>query len=72
MLDDPIFSGGLPEQAAPGLHAPPQSLTEGSEEGFAKFLTKNNGVLFENNVLQIGVKSEYKKNLGESGKEDEG
>ena len=72
VLDDPIFSGGLPEQVAPGLHAPLQSLTEGSEEGFAKFLTKNNGVLFENNVLQIGVKSEYKKNLGESGKEDEG
>ena len=24
---------------------------------------KNNGVLFENDLLQIGVKSEYKKNL---------
>ena len=26
---------------------------------------KNNGVLFENEMLQIGVKSEYKKNLGQ-------
>ena len=30
-----------------------------------RFLLKNNGVLFENEMLQIGVKSEYKKNLGE-------
>lgn len=41
-----------------------QDLTPGAEEGFMKFLTKNNGVLFENDILQIGVKSEYKKNLG--------
>ena len=30
-----------------------------------RFLLKNNGVLFENEMLQIGVKSEYKKNLGQ-------
>ena len=30
-----------------------------------RFLTKNNGVLFENDILQIGIKAEYKKNLGE-------
>ena len=29
-----------------------------------RFLLKNNGVLFENEMLQIGVKCEYKKNLG--------
>jgi AP-2 complex subunit alpha len=40
------------------------SLTPGAEEGYRKFLMKNNGVLFENDTLQIGVKSEYKKNLG--------
>ena len=40
-------------------------LTPDSEEGFSKFLLRNNGVLFENDVMQIGVKSEYKKNLGE-------
>ena len=30
-----------------------------------RFLTKSNGVLFEDEVLQIGIKSDYKKNLGE-------
>lgn len=41
-----------------------QILAPGAEEGFRKFLLKNNGVLFENDYLQIGVKSEYKNNLG--------
>lgn len=41
-----------------------EGLTPGAEEGFMKFLFKNNGVLFENDVLQIGIKSDYKKNLG--------
>ena len=27
---------------------------------------KNNGVLYENDVLQIGVKSDYKNNLGKA------
>ena len=39
-------------------------LTPGAEDGFMKFLFKNNGVLFENDILQIGIKSEYKKSLG--------
>ncbi len=64
VLDDPIL-GGLSSQPAPAaVTTPLQTLTPGSEDGFAKFLVKNNGVLFENDVLQIGVKSEYKKNLG--------
>uniref|UniRef100_A0A336M3M0 AP-2 complex subunit alpha n=1 Tax=Culicoides sonorensis TaxID=179676 RepID=A0A336M3M0_CULSO len=29
-----------------------------------KFLFRNNGVLFENELLQIGVKSEFRQNLG--------
>lgn len=29
-----------------------------------KFIFKNNGVLFENGVIQIGVKSEFRQNLG--------
>ena len=29
-----------------------------------RFLFKNNGVLFENDVLQIGIKSMYQKSLG--------
>ena len=41
------------------------SLSPGAEEGYKRFMTKSNGVLFENDILQIGVKSEFKKNLGE-------
>ncbi|XP_044125605.1 AP-2 complex subunit alpha-2 isoform X2 [Bufo gargarizans] len=36
----------------------------GSEENFERFICKNNGVLFENQLLQIGLKSEYRQNLG--------
>lgn len=43
----------------------PTDLSPGAEDGYKRFITKNNGVLFENDVLQIGVKSEFKKNLGE-------
>lgn len=32
-----------------------------------RFIFKNNGVLFENDLLQIGVKSEYRQNLGRLG-----
>ena len=31
---------------------------------YHRFLIKSNGVLYENDLLQIGVKSEFKKNLG--------
>ena len=52
--------------AAAEVTTPPTAmgLSPGAEEGFMRFLLKNNGVLFENEMLQIGVKSEYKKNLG--------
>ncbi|XP_067830468.1 AP-2 complex subunit alpha-2-like isoform X3 [Heptranchias perlo] len=30
----------------------------------SEFVCKNNGVLFENQLLQIGIKSEYRQNLG--------
>ena len=56
VLDDLSLSSSSAQQQ--------DSLTPGAEEGFMKFLFKNNGVLFENDVLQIGIKSEYKKNLG--------
>lgn len=45
-------------------------LTGGAEEAFksddslSRFICKNNGVLFENDLLQIGVKSEYREDLG--------
>nr|XP_046250214.1 AP-2 complex subunit alpha-2 isoform X1 [Scatophagus argus] len=38
--------------------------TEVSEEHFGRFVCKNNGVIFENQLLQIGLKSEYRQNLG--------
>jgi AP-2 complex subunit alpha len=51
--------------AASEVTTPPTAtgLSPGAEEGFMRFLLKNNGVLFENEMLQIGVKSdsEYKK-----------
>ena len=68
-----VFGGPPPAPAAPagvtaaaGVTSPPtvMGLSPGAEEGFMRFLLKNNGVLFENEMLQIGVKSEYKKNLG--------
>uniref|UniRef100_A0A8D0E9G0 AP-2 complex subunit alpha n=1 Tax=Salvator merianae TaxID=96440 RepID=A0A8D0E9G0_SALMN len=40
-------------------------LVSGAEENFLRFVCKNNGVLFENQLLQIGVKSEFRQNLGE-------
>lgn len=35
-----------------------------NEEGLKKLVCKNNGILFENELLQIGVKAEYRYNLG--------
>lgn len=35
-----------------------------NEEAIKKLVCKNNGVLFENGLLQIGIKCEYKKSLG--------
>ncbi|KAM9298961.1 AP-2 complex subunit alpha-1 [Gastrophryne carolinensis] len=40
------------------------SLASGAEDNFLRFVCKNNGVLFENQLLQIGVKSEFRQNLG--------
>jgi hypothetical protein len=34
---------------------------------FYRFVCKNNGVLFENDLIQIGVKSEFRQNLGRLG-----
>ena len=64
-----MFGGPSPQPVAAvaaEVATPPAAtgLSPGAEEGFMRFLLKNNGVLFENEMLQIGVKSEYKKNLG--------
>ncbi|XP_062275485.1 AP-2 complex subunit alpha-2 isoform X2 [Scomber scombrus] len=37
---------------------------DASEDNFFRFVCKNNGVLYENQLLQIGLKSEYRQNLG--------
>ncbi|XP_006802381.1 AP-2 complex subunit alpha-2-like [Neolamprologus brichardi] len=42
----------------------PPAATEVSEENFLRFVCKNNGVIYENQLLQIGLKSEYRQNLG--------
>ncbi|XP_006012576.1 AP-2 complex subunit alpha-2 isoform X7 [Latimeria chalumnae] len=39
-------------------------LAPSAEENFERFICKNNGVLFENQLLQIGLKSEFRQNLG--------
>ncbi|XP_034427932.1 AP-2 complex subunit alpha-2-like isoform X1 [Hippoglossus hippoglossus] len=38
--------------------------TDVCEENFTRFVCKNNGVIYENQLLQIGLKSEYRQNLG--------
>ncbi|CAH0561918.1 unnamed protein product [Brassicogethes aeneus] len=38
-----------------------------SQYNHKKFICKNNGVLFENDLIQIGVKSEFRNNLGRLG-----
>ncbi|XP_041131800.1 AP-2 complex subunit alpha-2 isoform X4 [Polyodon spathula] len=40
------------------------SLAPSAEENFSRFVCKNNGVLFENQLMQIGLKSEFRQNLG--------
>ena len=67
--DQGLLIGGPPAPppaTAAEVTTPPTAtgLSPGAEEGYMRFLLKNNGVLFENEMLQIGVKSEYKKNLG--------
>ncbi|XP_036390437.1 LOW QUALITY PROTEIN: AP-2 complex subunit alpha-2-like [Megalops cyprinoides] len=35
-----------------------------ADDNFSRFVCKNNGVLYENQLLQIGLKSEFRQNLG--------
>ncbi|KAM5138902.1 AP-2 complex subunit alpha-2 [Mantella aurantiaca] len=43
---------------------PVAAVTTDAEDNFSRFICKNNGVLFENQLLQIGLKSEFRQNLG--------
>ncbi|XP_041837746.1 AP-2 complex subunit alpha-2-like isoform X2 [Melanotaenia boesemani] len=38
--------------------------THVSEEHFSSFVCRNSGVIFENQLLQIGLKAEFRQNLG--------
>ena len=61
-----VFGGPPPAPAAAVVTTPPTAmgLSPGAEEGFMRFLLKNNEVLFGKEILQFGVKSKFKKNLG--------
>lgn len=54
----PTSSGAGTPSLAPG------GVVVSNEEGLYKLVCKHNGVLFENDLLQIGVKSEFRQNLG--------
>uniref|UniRef100_A0A8C5MS13 AP-2 complex subunit alpha n=1 Tax=Leptobrachium leishanense TaxID=445787 RepID=A0A8C5MS13_9ANUR len=43
---------------------PVAAVASGAEDNFSRFICKNNGVLFENQLLQIGLKCEFRQNLG--------
>ncbi|RXM34515.1 AP-2 complex subunit alpha-2 [Acipenser ruthenus] len=43
----------------------PAAAVHDADELVNKFVCKNNGVLFENQLMQIGLKSEFRQNLGE-------
>uniref|UniRef100_A0A8C5DB87 AP-2 complex subunit alpha n=1 Tax=Gouania willdenowi TaxID=441366 RepID=A0A8C5DB87_GOUWI len=57
-VNDEGFLSSAPPSEDP---APPLSV---ADDLLNKFVCKNNGVLFENQLLQIGIKSEYRQNLG--------
>ncbi|KAM4018183.1 AP-2 complex subunit alpha-2 isoform 1-T1 [Anomaloglossus baeobatrachus] len=49
---------------AEGASGEPDPSAQDADDFFYKFICKNNGVLFENQLLQIGLKSEFRQNLG--------
>ena len=60
----PSSGGGLLVDVFSDSASAVAPLAPGSEDNFARFVCKNNGVLFENQLLQIGLKSEFRQNLG--------
>ncbi|XP_066438956.1 AP-2 complex subunit alpha-2-like isoform X2 [Eleutherodactylus coqui] len=57
-------SGSLLVDVFADTSLPVEAVASEAEENFERFICKNNGVLFENQLLQIGIKSEYRQNLG--------
>ncbi|XP_071974262.1 AP-2 complex subunit alpha-2 isoform X3 [Engystomops pustulosus] len=47
-----------------GASGEPEPSVQEADDFFCKFICKNNGVLFENQLLQIGLKTEFRQNLG--------
>lgn len=56
--------GSVPNAGSPPNNLAPGAVVVTNEEGLYKLVCKNNGILFENDLLQIGVKSEFRQNLG--------
>ncbi|KAL2088948.1 hypothetical protein ACEWY4_015847 [Coilia grayii] len=59
-----VFSENSPAAAAAAPIAVPTTAAPVADDNFSRFVCKNNGVLYENQLLQIGLKSEYRQNLG--------
>lgn len=59
----PTFHGSSGAAAASASEDSALPIAE-ADDLLNKFVCKNNGVLFENQLLQIGVKSEFRQNLG--------
>lgn len=47
--------------------ASPLMMNGNAEDSVKKFICKNNGILYESDLLQIGVKAEFRQNLGRIG-----
>lgn len=50
-----------------GTSTPAASVTSSATDNIKKFVCKNNGVLYENDIIQIGIKAEFRQNLGRIG-----
>ncbi|XP_053209086.1 AP-2 complex subunit alpha-like [Panonychus citri] len=61
-FNDPPAEIGSLDNNAPTTGS--NSIVVSNEEGCRKLVCKHNGILFENDIIQIGVKAEYKQNLG--------
>lgn len=57
----PVGGGGI------SLDFPSAPTVPATEDAIKKFVCKNNGILFENEIIQIGVKSEYRQNVARLG-----
>uniref|UniRef100_A0A2P2I417 AP-2 complex subunit alpha n=1 Tax=Hirondellea gigas TaxID=1518452 RepID=A0A2P2I417_9CRUS len=68
-----LYSSSTNTTAAPSAttngtnSSSPASLNTQATDNIKKFVCKNNGVLYENDIIQIGIKSEFRQNLGRIG-----